>query len=391
MDFKGLLDRVVALERDKHYYTEKDLGFVTTAAENLPVIMSFRDSASHDVRERVLAGRPEINDSFVINPFKFTYLGMPNNVSRSAGWQIQCIDKTTPMKDVIMPDKIFGIDVVFGVGCFDGCYNVASVAHVPESIYHSPENGYSLFGNSGIREVPAELLEGNITDRTVVAKFCSNAYAINNIEKLNDAIYETTFYPTTTIGLSNFDIYNYYRDLSKVVSTEKKSILSSMKSEFPPYKIMQKASLYLEPVSSKRKNNMVINDVYIAHTYDNELIIFNPFIKEKGTNLITCPIETVAIKFDNFAADFQRANNYRAVLYDFKTLNADNFCEAISEIYNISMDELQKLADSEFAKIVETQTQEIEKANTAQNGLDYEPKERDYHFSVLEYGLEHLL
>jgi hypothetical protein len=371
---------VITEEVDTQVFTEKDIGFNPASAKSLSILMDFRESADHETRERVLAGKPEINDNFVIGPFRFTYLNEANTSTykRPAGWKIECEDKTTPMKDLVMPDKVFDIDVVYGAHCFKDCYNIASVAHVSSFLCEDPIQGYSLFGNSGIREIPKQLFTNNSVNRLAIANFCSNAYAINNIKELNNALssYFTRF---SDSNLKNFDIYNFLNALIKNVSEEKETILNTIEGEFSPYKLMQKASLYLEPIGLSRHRNSVIHDVYIAHTFDNKTIIFNPFIENKEPNLITFPCEIVASKFDHFAFNFQESNSLRPILFNFQNVSADVFADKLKSIYDASINELNNQLETELLQSIEVNIiNDTEKADKAQVTLDYEIKDIDY-------------
>ena len=124
------------------------------------------------------------------HPFKFTfkrediieYYGPHDDYERvvghKIGWKVECVDKTTPMKDVVIPDTMLGYPVVDASECFKGCHNVASVAHIPTECLKFGDVK-DMFAESGLRVIPEQL------DSRLACLACGKAYAIPGVENLS--------------------------------------------------------------------------------------------------------------------------------------------------------------------------------------------------------------
>ena len=196
--------------------------------------------ALNESKQRMYMGNFIPNDTIENGLYSFTYVSQDiiketsihggEAIGHIDGWRIECIDKTTPIKDLIMPDSFLGINVVSADDCFRNCYNVASVKHIPEKCFN-----YNcikcMFSKSGLREVPQDL------DTDVKIQIaCGNALCLDNFEdimkKLNSYSLSYTAYGK---------IYDKEKSLIKAKENldRDKSILNS---EFSPYQKFEKVS-----------------------------------------------------------------------------------------------------------------------------------------------------
>ena len=133
-----------------------------------------------------------------------------------------------------MPDSFLGIDVVSADDCFNNCYNVASVVHIPQKCFdYNCIRG--MFTKSGIREIPSQL----DTDIKIQLA-CGNALCLYNFEDIMKKL--------NSYALS-YTAYGKILDKEKTLIKAKENLdrdESLLNGEFSPYQKFEKVSFEYE-------------------------------------------------------------------------------------------------------------------------------------------------
>ena len=305
-------------------------------------------------------------DKVTEGPFQFTFIKRditedygPHGdytrvVGHEVGWGIECMDKTTPMKDVVMPDMVEGYPVIAAEECFRGCYNVASVSHVSTEAIKSG-HVRDMFKNSGLREVPEQLTGYN------AAVTCSQAYAIPGIEKiiLNSNLYTEPDLSEKKLAekaIANFEQYK-----------ERDTLL--IEDGFSPYEKFETVSFVYDfhPISIVR-----------AQDLDGKWFAINPNGPrvDEGFHYYdeTSSTKTAMIPYDAYMKQFKSDKIQGLTVDSFVEISCLEGKKAIESAYDTAIqgqkvraENAQKTFD---AKVVEA----IERADKAQEGLDFVPR-----------------
>ena len=339
--------------------------------------------------KRMLAKKFIEGDKVIGSPFTFTY--------ENEGWKILCNDKTTPMKDVSMPDTLFGLPVKNANHCFEGCYNVASVSHISSYALNIGNLEY-MFQNSGIREFPKQILDLIGVHDSTFYKATIDAYCVYNLEKVNDYFrqnssesYKSSAYadwrrknfPSKLDVLYDSEYWeedNYYGNGSSIFIFEKTTTLKEnidvlktnkeeKSGEFNPFQFGEKVSFIynFEPVTIIRaidfKENAfaidfnttgLIEDIKNSPSEDNVIKPFESYMRSLSTKNIS---------------DFN--------VNSFTKISIEELNENIKKAYDYRIGKMEKELSLETKKLEEKIQDNIKLANKAQAGLEFTPREDD--------------
>lgn len=259
------------------------------------------------------------------------------------GWQIKCIDTTTPMKDIVMPDEFMGEPVIMANNCFENCYNVASVAHISKNCVESQRFLYGMFDFSGLREVPTEL-EGRY-----ISHICGKAYAMPNY--LQTAVEQ---YSEDADARKINELSNYL----KLMQEKKDKELSLIDDEFSPY---AKAE--------------IISFVYNFHpTTVIRLQDHNENWYAVDMSNIGKTHADIMQPYDAHMKQFKSDGIQGLTVHSFEEVSLST----VKEILEIKFDDVIRKAteekESHIVALNERIAEETAKADKAQEGLDFKPK-----------------
>ena len=305
-------------------------------------------------------------DKITQGPFQFTFIKRditeywgPHDdytrvVGQEIGWAVECMDKTTPMKDVVMPDMVEGYPVIDAKECFRGCYNIASVSHISTEVVKSGHVG-DMFKNSGLREVPEQLTGYHISTA------CAQAYAIPNIETI---IINSGFYCEPNVSekqraetaIANFEQYK-----------ERDTLL--IEDGFSPYEKFETVSFVYDfhPISVVR-----------AQDLDGKWFAVNPNGPRVSTGFgyygDTSDTKTVMIPYDSYMKQFKSDKIQGLTVDSFVEISCLEGKKAIESAYDTAIQKQKVRAESAQEKFDAKVAEAIESANKAQEGLDFVPR-----------------
>jgi hypothetical protein len=111
----------------------------------------------NEAKRRMYLGEFKYGDRVENQTYAFTYKrayfplyhdhymeDSPYDYKAMEGWHIKCIDKETPMENVVMPDTFLGIKIKFIENCFENCHNLKSVSHIPTYIENIATNHQTI-------------------------------------------------------------------------------------------------------------------------------------------------------------------------------------------------------------------------------------------------------
>lgn len=308
--------------------------------------------ALNESKQRMYMGNFIPNDTIENGLYSFTYVSQDiiketsihggEAIGHIDGWRIECIDKTTPIKDLIMPDSFLGIDVVSADDCFRNCYNVASVTYIPQKCFdYNCIRG--MFTKSGIREIPSQL----DTDIKIQLA-CGNALCLYNFEniikKLNSYSLSYTAYGK---------VYNKEKSLLQAKEDFNRNE-NLLRSEFSPYQKFEKVSFEYD---GKPLTIITAIDVQNTGFAINDTDFHKPIL----------------IPFKEY---MQQLEGNKMSGFTKKSFSSYSYDEGVIAILNATKNKIQYLTkefntekESLFQKIQE----EVSKAIKAQQGLDLIP------------------
>ena len=299
-------------------------------------------------------------------PFQFTFIRRaitedygPHGdwtrvVGHEIGWAVECMDKTTPMKDVVMPDMVEGYPVIDAKECFRGCYNVASVSHISTEAVKSG-HVRDMFKNSGLREVPEQLTG------YYAAVACSQAYALPGVEKI---ITNSGFYIEPNLSekqlaekaIANFEQYK-----------ERDTLL--IEDGFSPYEKFETVSFVYDfhPISIVR-----------AQDLDGKWFAINPNGPRvnEGFNYYsdTSDTKTAMIPYDSYMKQFKSDKIQGLTVDSFVEMSCLEGKKAIENAYDTAIQKQKVRAETAQEKFDAKVAEAIENANKAQECLDFVPR-----------------
>ena len=144
-------------------------------------------------------------------------------------WIATCVDKSTPIVDLVMKDEIQGYPVQMSQYCFSGCQNLVSISHIP-SHTDIEKLSPSIFADSGLCEIPHQL-------ETAPKHIFLETYNLHNyedmiknqpqismsLEKLDELLQDLVNAKNLHQVLPS---YNQFRETSFLYNFEQKTILS---------------------------------------------------------------------------------------------------------------------------------------------------------------------
>lgn len=329
-------------------------------------------------KKRIYFGDLKDGDCVLVGPFKYIYLDSPEykHLERLSGWSVECIDKITPFEDMVMLDSLFGAPVVYGRNCFKDCYNVASVAHIPNFLKENPACAYNFFKDSGLREVPRDLLTGSIEDVIAIKILCRNAYAIENLIGLNETMIKAFGEPYDT-GLLTFDTYNVLNQALTKFKLEKQMIASAVDNNFIPYENCEEIKLILKPEGQINKEEIIIENVYRTKTADEKYLILNPFIK-RTIDDIKFPDDRILIEEEEFIQILYADIPYMPTINDGKEISVETFYKELISNYDYIIPVLEEKLEKELGYITLKIVTAQQKATDLQMELNYIAPNNDY-------------
>jgi hypothetical protein len=265
------------------------------------------------------------------------------------------VDKTTPMKDVVIPDTMLGYPVVDASECFKGCHNVASVAHIPTECLKFGDVK-DMFAESGLRVIPEQL------DSRLACLACSKAYAVPGVE-----------------NLSKEHFYGREENIGEIMFATRRI------AEFEEYK--ERDTLMMDEGLSKYQNFERVSFVYnfqpvsVVRVQDEEgkWLAINPDgpREHEGYSYSynrASSAKTALVPYDAYMERFESSKIQGLTTDSFKPMSMEEGKHAIEAAYDKAIDVLKdkiERAQAEFDKKV---TLETEKADGMQEGLDVTPK-----------------
>lgn len=292
------------------------------------------------------------NDIIKSDLYQFTYISQDitkensfhggNLIGHIDGWKIKCIDTITPIRDLVMPDSFFGVDIVSADACFKDCYNIASIKHIPEKCFNF-NRIQNMFDKSGLREIPNELKDNNQIENACGYALCIHNYksVIKNLNPYNILL--------TAYG----KVYQKEQALEKAKANldRDETILNS---EFSPYKKFEKISFEYDE-----------NPLTIITAVDQTGKLF----AVNNTNFN----QQIIVPFKDYFKQFENSKISKFSVNSFTQISPKEGIQAIISADKNKINYLNKELNIEKEKLSKKIQEEILKADKMQIGLNYKP------------------
>lgn len=335
-------------------------------------------------KRRMYAGILYVGDYAKTPTYEFSYRTKSHTIEVSRdeteeyttkGWSIRCIDHQTPMKDVVMPDQLFGANIEFANNCFENAKNVASVAHISKYVGSLEMSG--MFRYSGLRELPDQMLQQLESGNAWLYQFqisIGAAYALDYYEELITAIDDTCHRESHLHEIGSRDSKNYYESDIRKLHKNMNDDIADIEGELPKFVKFEKLSFMYkyQPVTVIR-----------GQTANGNWYALNPGLEkysDYGARKLIGMSESVFAHFDKFMAD-RYDNKYVQNLSTgeppISEISKEEVIEEIKKIYGECIEEIEgrlnKLLDERREQCADARKQ----ADRAQEGLNFTPKPVD--------------
>lgn len=340
------------------------------------------DKAESDARRRMYLGNFQPGDQVKGATYTFTYdsreltedYGPHGDYTRVVGyhngWEIKCHDNKTPMKDIVMPDEFLGKRVMFAEKCFEDCKNIASVAHISQdALAHGYMN--KMFDRSGLREVPAELMDDINKNYYKIRMSCSFAYAIHNIRSIHRAVMATDKIGTP-LGLYMFEKKEHLRAEAEKMKENASAEVDNVRGEFSPYQKAEKVSFVYDfrPVT-----------IYRAQDMDGNLRVVNPNGPQQTPSYQGGHFySTIMMPHDGYGgymSQFEQGKIQGLTPDSITQISMDELADYMKSVYDAKIESLEVEAVDDMVKTSERIEKARAEADKAQEGLDFTPRKDD--------------
>lgn len=341
------------------------------------------DQAKSDARKRMYMGNFKPGDVVENETYTFKYrsqeltedYGPHGDYTRTIGyhngWSISCRDKTTPMKDVVMPDEFLGESVMFAERCFENCKNVASVAHISsDALSHGYIN--NMFSHSGLREVPHELLTDIQRNKHKIQISCGYAYAIHNAKELHDALTSIQSFGNKS-GLYMFAQQELAQQHIQELKNNKETEAENIRGEFSSYQKAEKVSFVYDfrPLT-----------LYRAQGMNGDLFVVNPNGPHQAPlyqgGHFEQSVMTLHDGYGGFMSKFDESKIQGLTSDSFTPVSMDELSDYIEKVYDKTIERVEANLTKEITKVSKELTNARAEADRAQEGLDFKPRKDDF-------------
>ena len=293
---------------------------------------------------------------------------------QDTGWSIKCTDKKTPMKDVVMPDKMLGEWVCDAVNCFKDARNVASVAHIPKMVIDYGKS-YHMFENSGIRELPKQLIPLLLEHDEKAMHCVLYMKAIKDYEKIYCAVMDKLCEKpneTETLGTAEHST-GIKSDTIRIRKNMERDI-NSVTGELPTFVKFEKLSFM---------HKFCPTTVLRAQTYDGKWYAINNGLERRcrgntSNNVLEGMSDSALESFDSFMEkrySNEHIQNLNTGESAVTPISAEEFADAIKKAYEGTFEIIDKRWEDQLDKLRKECEYATKLADKAQEGLNFMPRD----------------